>query len=138
MNKMEVQVVTPNGLVFGGEAGFVLATTTQGQLGIMANHQPIIAPLTISSLLIKKEKGGEILSEIAVNGGIIEVRDNLVSILANSAECAEDIDVERAERAKERAEQRLEYAKEHHETDRMKRAEVALARAINRIHISKK
>ncbi|MGX6961348.1 F0F1 ATP synthase subunit epsilon [Vagococcus xieshaowenii] len=138
MNKMEVQVVTPNGLVYDGEAGFVLATTPQGQLGIMANHQPIIAPVKISSLIIKEVKGGDILSEIAVNGGILEVRDNIVSILANSAERAQDIDVERAERAKDRAEQDIQYAKEHQESDKMKRAEVALARAINRIHISKK
>ena len=103
----------------------------------MANHQPIIVPLKIDSLVIKEEKGGKILCEIAVNGGILEVHENLITVLANSAEKSQDIDLERAERAKNRAEKHLQEAKDHQEVDKIKRAEVALARAVNRIHISK-
>lgn len=138
MSKLHIQVVTPDGLVFDGDAGFLVARTPEGELGIMSNHLPLIVPLAIDSLVIKEERGGKIITTIAVNGGIMEVRDNQVSILADSAEQAGDIDLDRAMRAKERAERNLAKAKKEHHVDNMKRAEVALNRAINRIHVSRK
>ncbi|MGX6978703.1 F0F1 ATP synthase subunit epsilon [Vagococcus elongatus] len=138
MSKLHIQVVTPDGLVFDGDAGFLVARTPEGEIGIMSNHLPLIVPLAIDSLVIKEERGGKIIMTIAVNGGIMEVRDNQVSILADSAEQAGEIDLDRAMRAKERAERNLEKAKKDHHIDNMKRAEVALNRAINRIHVSRK
>lgn len=138
MTKLHVQVITPDGLVFDGEAGFVLARTTDGEMGVLPNHLPIIVPLAINSLQIKEKMSGNVLCTIAVNGGFLEVRDNKVSVLAYSAEQSEEIDIERAQLAKTRAEKSLEEAKEEHDTDNLKRAEVALNRAINRIHVSRK
>ena len=74
---------------------------------------------------------------IAVNGGILEVRDNVVTIIADSAERERDIDVPRAERAKRRAEELIAEAKAHDDVDELRRATVALHRAINRINVSK-
>ena len=73
---------------------------------------------------------------IAVNGGIIEIRDSLVTIVADSAERNRDIDVSRAERAKIRAEKALEVAKAEKKSDEINRAEVALHRALNRLNVS--
>ena len=73
---------------------------------------------------------------IAVNGGIIEIKDSLVTIVADSAERNRDIDVSRAERAKIRAEKALEVAKAEKKSDEINRAEVALHRALNRLNVS--
>ncbi|MFZ2876790.1 MAG: ATP synthase delta/epsilon chain alpha-helix domain-containing protein, partial [Enterococcus aquimarinus] len=74
---------------------------------------------------------------IAINGGVIEVRDDIVTIIADSAERERDIDVSRAERAKNRAEELIREAKSHADVDELRRATVALHRAINRINVSK-
>ena len=72
---------------------------------------------------------------VAVNGGIIEVADNVITIVADSAERARDIDISRAERAKLRAEKAIEEAKDQHSVDMERRAKIALQRAINRINV---
>ena len=72
---------------------------------------------------------------IAVNGGIIEVADNVITIVADSAERARDIDISRAERAKLRAEKASEEGKDQHSVDMERRAKIALQRAINRINV---
>ena len=70
----------------------------------MANHAPIIVPLTIDEVRVKRTDSDTHVDWIAVNGGIMEVRDNVVTILADSAERERDIDIPRAQRAKQRAE----------------------------------
>ena len=75
---------------------------------------------------------------VAINGGIIEVKDNLVTIVADSAERERDIDVSRAEHAKIRAERKLEQVQSTHNIDEVRRAQVALRRALNRISVGKK
>jgi ATP synthase F1, epsilon subunit len=72
---------------------------------------------------------------IAVNGGIIEIADNVITIVANTAERARDIDISRAERAKLRAEREIEEAQDKHLIDQERRAKIALQRAINRINV---
>ncbi len=134
---LTVNVVTPNGLVFDHHATMVVAITTSGELGILVNHAPIVAPLEIDEVRIKRTDSENHVNWVAVNGGIIEVRDNVVTIIADSAERARDIDVSRAERAKQRAEETIEQAKQTSDIDEQQRAEVALHRAINRINVSK-
>ncbi|MGX7058735.1 F0F1 ATP synthase subunit epsilon [Vagococcus humatus] len=136
MALVQVEVVTPNGLVYEHEAKMVIGRTTEGDIGIMANHAPIIVPLVIDEVRIKLDDGTQEI--IAVSGGIMEVRDNVITVLVDSAEKAEDIDVPRAERAKQRAEKRIQEAKEQKNADKLRRAEVSLRRAINRINISNK
>lgn len=134
---MTVNVVTPNGLVYDHHAMLVIGNTPNGELGILPKHAPIIAPLTIGVVRVRRTDDPSHIDWIAVNGGIMEVRDNVVSIIADSAERERDIDISRAERAKERAEQKIREAKERHDVDELRRSTVALHRAINRINVAK-
>lgn len=134
---LEVNVVTPNGVVYEHHARLVVAKTPEGDLGILPRHAPIIAPLAIDEVRIKRTDSDVHVDWIAVNGGVIEVRDNVVTIIADSAERERDIDVPRAERAKHRAEELIREAKSHEDIDELRRATVALHRAINRINVSK-
>lgn len=93
---LTVNVVTPAGLVYDHHAAIVVARTTAGELGILPKHAPIIVPLTIDEVRVKRTDSDTHVDWIAVNGGIMEVRDNVVSIVADSAERERDIDVSRA------------------------------------------
>lgn len=134
---LTVNVVTPNGLVYDHHAVIVVARTTDGELGILPRHAPIIVPLDIDEVRVKRTDADTHVDWIAVNGGVMEVRDDKVTIIADSAERERDIDVSRAERAKQRAESKIEEAKKESDVDELKRAQVALHRAINRINVSK-
>ncbi|WP_071131120.1 F0F1 ATP synthase subunit epsilon [Enterococcus timonensis] len=134
---IKVNVVTPDGIVYDHHARIVVAKTLNGELGILPKHAPIIVPLEIDEVRVKRSDADTHVDWIAVNGGILEVRDNVVSIIADSAERERDIDVSRAERARKRAERLIEKAKETQDADQLKRATVALHRAINRINVSK-
>ncbi|MDT2756114.1 F0F1 ATP synthase subunit epsilon [Enterococcus asini] len=134
---LTVNVVTPDGLIYDHHARIVVAKTTSGEIGIMSRHAPIIAPLVIDEVRVKRLDSDTHVDWIAVNGGIMEVRDDVVSIIADSAERERDIDVSRAERAKIRAEKMIEAAQEKEDVDQLRRATVALHRAINRINVSK-
>ena len=96
-----------------------------------------VTPLIVHQMKINRSHQ-EGVDWVAVNGGIIEVNEDQVTIVADSAERARDIDLNRAERAKERAERALEKAQTTQNIDEMRRAEVALRRAINRISVGKK
>lgn len=135
-NHLTVNVVTPNGVVYDHHAVIVVAKTPTGEIGILANHAPIIVPLIIDEVRVKRTDSDTHVDWIAVNGGIMEVRDNVVTILADSAERERDIDVPRAQRAKQRAERMIQEAKEMKDIDGLKRAEVMLHRALNRIKVS--
>lgn len=132
-----VNVVTPDGIVYDHHAAIVVARTMQGELGILPGHLPIIVPLEIDEVRVKRTDSDTHVDWIAVNGGFMEFRDNLLSIVADSAERSRDIDVTRAERAKQRAEKMIAKAKQTSDIDELKRATVALHRAINRIKVSK-
>jgi F-type H+-transporting ATPase subunit epsilon len=131
MKTIKVNVVTPDGPVYEKDVEMVCSKALTGELGILPGHIPMVAPLEIAALRLKVEGRTEY---VAVNGGFLEVRPDQVTILAQSAEKAEDIDVERALRAKERAEQRLRELKQ--ENIDFRRAELALKRAINRISVA--
>ncbi|WP_261131047.1 F0F1 ATP synthase subunit epsilon [Bacillus sp. Marseille-Q3570] len=132
MKTFTVSVVTPDGPVYEETgAEMVSAKATSGELGILPGHVPLVAPLTINAVRIKKDNNTQIL---AVSGGFIEVRPEQVTILAQAAELAADINVDRAKAAKERAEKRLQGSKQ--EDIDFKRAQYALDRAINRINIT--
>jgi len=133
MKTIKVSVVTPDGPVYDSEVEMVSTKAKSGELGILPGHIPLVAPLEISAVRLKK--GGK-TEYIAVSGGFLEVRPDQVTILAQSAEFSTDIDVERALRAKERAEQRMREQQAEH-TD-FRRAELALQRAINRLAISER
>ncbi|AFV03901.1 ATP synthase epsilon chain [Dehalobacter sp. UNSWDHB] len=125
-------VVAPAGEVLNTEVEFVLAPGAEGELGILANHSPLIANLVIG--VVRYTQNGKV-EKMAIGGGFLEVAQNKATILANTAELAESIDVARAEAAKERAEKRL--GEKQAETD-MIRAEVALKRAVARLRAIEK
>ncbi len=137
MAELQVQIVTPAGIVYDHRASRVIVKSTDGQLGILPGHTPIIVPLTIDGVRIERVSV-EKEDLIAVNGGIMEMRDNVCSIIADSAERARDIDVERAFAAKQRAEEKIRKAESVHNSKQQRRAEVSLRKAINRISVSKK
>lgn len=133
MKAFTVNVVTPDGPVYDSEVEMIIAKAKSGELGIMAGHIPLVAPLEIGAVRLKNGGNTEL---VAVSGGLLEVRPEKVTILAQAAEKADQIDVERALAAKERAERRLNEAKQ--DTIDFKRAELALKRALNRISVSGK
>lgn len=133
MKTIKVSVVTPDGPVYESDVEMVSTKAQSGELGILPGHIPMVAPLQIGSVRLKN--GGK-TEYVAVSGGLLEVRPDQVSILAQSAEVSDSIDVKRALRAKERAEERLREQQRAHVD--FKRAEMALQRAINRISVSEK
>ena len=135
MAQMTVQIVTPDGLVFDHHATFVSVKTLDGEMGILPHHENMIAVLAVDEVKVKRIDEENHVNWIAVNGGIVEVADNLITIIADSAERARDIDISRAERAKLRAERAIEEAQEKHLIDQERRARIALQRAINRINV---
>ncbi|MGT2930557.1 F0F1 ATP synthase subunit epsilon [Streptococcus dentasini] len=135
---MTVQIVTPDGIRYDHHATYISVTTTDGEMGILANHVNTIAPLAVHEMKIRRVDDDNHVDWVAVNGGILEIKDNMVTIVADSAERARDIDISRAERAKRRAEQELELAEQAHQMDEVRRAQVALRRALNRISVGNK
>lgn len=135
MKTIAVSIVTPDGPVLDSEVEMVSTKATSGELGILAGHVPMIAPLAIGSVrLIKNSKSpSKELDVVAVTGGFLEVRPDKVTILAQAAEKAEDIDIDRALRAKQRAEERLK--KQQDSNIDYVRAKLALMRALNRINV---
>ena len=125
-----LEIVTPERKVYAEDVNMVVVKGAEGELGILPNHIPLVTPLRISEAKIKQ--GGK-ESIVAVQGGFLEVRKEKVVILAESAELPSDIDVERAQAARTRAEQRLANARKD-EVD-FRRAELALQRAMNRLDV---
>lgn len=129
MKTLKVSVVTPNGLVMEDDFEMVSCRAESGELGVLPGHIPMVAPLSISAVRLKKENRTHV---IAVNGGFIEVRPDEVTILAESAERPDDIDRLRAEEARKRAQ---EILASHREGVDMLRAKLALQRAENRLEL---
>ncbi|MGJ5644063.1 F0F1 ATP synthase subunit epsilon [Latilactobacillus curvatus] len=132
---LTVNIVTPSGIVYDHHATLLVVPAMAGQLGIMANHEPIITPLEIGEIRVKRTDDPAREDAIAVNGGFMEVSHNVASIVADSAERARDIDITRAQSAKERAQNAIKTASEHNDTDKLRRAQIALQRAMNRINV---
>ncbi|MDQ0339421.1 F-type H+-transporting ATPase subunit epsilon [Caldalkalibacillus uzonensis] len=101
MATVQVDIVTPERKVFQGEADIIIARGVEGELGVMAGHAPLVTALKTAPIRIK-QGGQETL--IAVSGGFLEVRPDKVNVLADTAELPEEIDVERAQKAKARHE----------------------------------
>lgn len=137
MAQMTVQIVTPDGIRYDHHAAFVLVKTKEGELGIYPGHADLMAVLEIDEIKVRRIDDENHVDWIAVNGGIIEVSRDLITIVSDSAERERDIDVSRAERAKLRAERELEEAHQAHNADMERRASIALQRALNRIRVGK-
>lgn len=130
-NKLKLEIVTPYGLILSDDVDEVVCAGSEGEFGVLPGHVPFLTTLKIGMVTYKK---GNEVGYIFVNSGFVEVGADKVTILADSAERAEDIDVERAKAAMKRAEERL---KKMEEID-FARAESSLERATARIQIAGK
>jgi len=125
---MHVEVVSPERILYSGEATMVLTRTLGGgDIAFQANHAPFLGAITECVTKIYLAEGG--VQDLAVHGGFVEVSNNKISILSDLAELASEIDRERARRAMERAE---EVMRQGHDAE----AEAALRRAHARINAS--
>ncbi|MDT6981007.1 F0F1 ATP synthase subunit epsilon [Levilactobacillus zymae] len=131
---LSVSIVTPDGRVYEHQGTFLVVTTEVGELGIMPNHVPVISPLAVNVVRVQHDDAED---KIAVNGGFLEFSNNTATIVADSAERQDDIDVARAENARQRAEETIKKAQAAHDADNLARAQVALRRAVNRINVAK-
>ncbi|MGD7043002.1 F0F1 ATP synthase subunit epsilon [Jeotgalibacillus proteolyticus] len=129
MKTVKVSIVTPDGPVYESDVEMVSTKAQSGELGILPGHIPMVAPLEIGAVRLKREGHTDY---VAVTGGFLEVRPEQVTILAQAAEPADQIDVERAKEAKQRAEKNLQANQDNID---FKRAELALRRAMNRIEV---
>ncbi|WP_062351575.1 F0F1 ATP synthase subunit epsilon [Bacillus kwashiorkori] len=132
MKTIDVSIVTPDGPVYDSEVEMVSTKAMSGELGILPGHVPMVAPLAIGAIRLKKDGKTDL---VAVSGGFLEVRPDKITILAQTAEKADEIDIDRAIRAKQRAEERLREQTQSNIDFR--RAELALRRALNRITVAK-
>jgi F-type H+-transporting ATPase subunit epsilon len=125
---MQVELVSPERILFSGEADMVICRTVDGgDIAFLPGHAPFLGALAVWPARIQKSDGTEEVA--AVHGGFVHVRDNTVIILSDVAELASQIDAERARRAKEAAE---EKARDVDDAE----AQGALARAIVRIDVA--
>jgi F-type H+-transporting ATPase subunit epsilon len=131
-DSFELQIVTPERLVVETRAEELQIPGKNGYLGILPQHAPLITELAVGEITYRN--GGQ-TGRVAVAWGFAEVLPDKVTILAETAERAEDIDVSRAERARQRAQERL--TKGGSETD-YSRCQVALERAETRLQVAGK
>ena len=126
---LQLEVVAPDHQALSVEAKSVVVRTPEGEIGFLPNHAALIAALTpeIVRYVDKDNKNGYIF----IGGGFVEVDNNHVIVLTPNAETADQIDFDRAERAKQRAEERLAQKREGNVD--VARAEAALYRSIERL-----
>ncbi len=125
-NTLHVEIVTAERELYNGEADEVNAPGTEGQLGILPRHAALLTMLKAGPLTIKLSGAEE---PLFVSGGFLEVFDNTVTVLADTAEYAEEIDQARAEEARRRAQERLAEAQSNTERAELQAAlEVAIGR----------
>ena len=130
MSAFHLQIVTPDGGIFDGEAQALRLRTSEGYVSIRAGHADYIAALDIGQVDVTVE--GE-LRRAACGGGFLSVEQGQVRLVATSFEYADQIDATRAERSKERAETMLASGKEEKE---LLMAKARLSRALNRLRIA--
>ena len=128
----QLEIVTPERLLVSDAAEEMQIPGKNGYLGILPQHAPLITELGVGEITYRK---GTQTQHLAVAWGFAEVLPDKVTILAEVAEKAEEIDVERARRAKERAEERLKKSAQDVEYTR---AEIDLERAITRLRVAEK
>lgn len=134
MARIRCEIVTAERVVFDGEVDMVVAPGIEGQLGILPHHAPLMTALTYGELTLQRE--GEEDEYIAIGGGFMEIGPDHVTILADSAERAEEIDEERAESARVRAEETM--AQKKREDVDLARAEASLRRSLIRLKVARR
>ncbi len=132
MNSYKLKIITPEKNFFDGETTQIVVRTSEGDAGILAGHIDYVSNILTGPLKVKQEESGE-YRIAAVADGIIIVSNGEVTILPQSAEWSDEIDLERAESAKRRAEEKIEEAKKSGAAFDI--AEAKLKRALTRISV---
>ncbi len=127
---IKLEIVTAERSVFSDDVDIIIAPGTQGQLGILPHHAPLMTTLSPGELVARKN-GNEYT--LAIGGGYMEVRSDRVIVLADAAERAEEIDIARAEAAKRKAQESLAHPASREEAFA---AEAALHRALARLEVA--
>lgn len=130
-DKITLRVVTPSRLVLDEEVDEVTAPGELGEFGVLPNHIAFLSTLVPGELSFKQ---GTTKTSLAISGGYAEVLDNVMTVLASSAEFPEEIDVARSQYAKEQAEKTL--AATNYEDEERQAAEEALRRAAARLQVA--
>lgn len=130
-DKLRLDIVTPYGLTFSGDVDEITANGSEGEFGVLPGHASFITTLKTGMLTCKQDSG---ILFFFVSGGYAEVEPDKVTILADSSEISEDIDIERAKAAMKRAEEQLKQAEEHD----FALASASLERATIRIQVAEK
>lgn len=134
MPRLHCQILTAERSVFEDDVDMVIAPGIEGQLGILPLHVPLMTSLTYGELIIRR--AGQEDEFIAIGGGFLEVGPDYVTILADSAERAEEIDISRAEAARRRAEETM--AQKRADAADLARAEAALRRSTVRLKVARR
>ena len=132
MSSFPLRIVTPDGSLFDGQAEALRLRTSEGYVSLRAGHADYIAALDVGMVSLTRDG---VTRNAACGGGFVSVEKGAVRLVATTFEYADDIDIERAELAKARAEERLAQAR----VDRdITLAKAKLSRALNRISVAKK
>lgn len=126
-----LEVATPERVIFSGQVKSIVAPGTEGYFGVLARHAPLVAALDVGELKVTLEDDSE--KFLALSGGFLEVSNNVCSVLGDSAELTQEIDLERARQARDRALERLTGKKEGLD---ITRAQLALEKALNRLKVA--
>lgn len=129
MKEIFVEIITPSKSVYKGEIKSLTVPGTSGNFQVLFNHAPILSTFEIGKIKLSDAHDKEI--EYATSGGTVEINENKILVLADSAETSDEIDIERAKKSYERAKERL-TATNKGDVDII-RAELSLQRAINRM-----
>lgn len=129
--KLHLKITTHEKTVFDADVDEIYSKSTQGEFGVLPNHVPFMCPLDIGITKIVVDGKP---TRYTTMGGVFQFIDNQALILTQAAENADEIDVQRAEEAKKRAEERLANISDDMDTER---AAIALARALARLKASK-
>ncbi|MDR2055395.1 MAG: F0F1 ATP synthase subunit epsilon [Desulfovibrio sp.] len=130
MGTLQLEVVTPDRTVVSAEAEMVVCPGVEGEFGVLPQHVSLLSALKVGTLLYRVSGKDE---HLFISGGFADVNNNVMTVLAESAERAADIDTARAQAARDRAEKRLAASDDSVDTAR---AEAALTRAVNRLRIA--
>jgi len=134
MGDMTVRVVTPDKLIFEGTASRIHVKGVEGQFIIMPRHLPMVSLLGLGELRIDAPKGSG-SRYIAIDEGVLEVSNNTITILANDAMAAEDVDVARIKMDLERQERQKENIKNR---DEMIRQELEITKLMNKLRVGQR
>ena len=132
MSLFSINIATPEGKMFSGEISSCTAQGANGKFQVLTDHAPLISMIDVGEMKIELDNNK--IEFLSTSGGFLEVENNEMNVVVETAEWAKDIDIERAKAAKERAEQRLEEKKDID----VDRASAALLRALSRLNVASK